>query len=90
MGCKNIYINYKTNRLRRTVRNSTQSTSSNIISTNDPPVYNMLDHDSYRNTTPVVDYENSKNESKPSDLPTYDQVVISIKTKTAKYKSSQN
>ncbi len=88
MGVKNIYINYKTNRLRRTVRNSTQS--SNIISTNDPPVYNMLDHDSYLNTTPVVDYENSKNESKPSDLPTYDQVIISIKSKSAKFKSSQS
>ena len=41
MGCKNIYINYKTNRLRRTVRNTNQSSSSNIISVLNSIIYQI-------------------------------------------------
>ena len=88
MGCKNIYSQYRSNRLRRIVRisRSNSNQSSNTVNANEPPVYNMLDYESYRHTDPVIDYETAKNEFKSNELPSYDQVVISLKNKTAKFK----
>jgi len=92
MGCKNIYSHYRISRLRRSITSvrSNSNQVSNSITVNDPPIYNMLDNESYSNTNPVIDYETSKNHSKPSDLPTYDQVVISLKTKSAKFVPSSD
>ena len=63
--------------------------NSNVINSYDPPIYSVLDHKSYINNNPNVGSESFKNECKPNDLPSYEQVVFSFKDKNAQFKPAK-
>ena len=97
VGIKYAYMRYIENRRsqRPSLANSRQSSplnsnrNSNIVSPLEPPLYHLLDHDQYCNKI-TSDDQNLKNEYKTNDLPSYDQVTLSLQTKTAKFKNSLN
>ena len=88
--CKSVY-NYASNRrssrrlnsvrLADRTSNSTRSEHTSTVYPNDPPVYQILDHEHYKNM---------QNETLPpsldeKDLPSYEQVTLNIKERSATF-----